>query len=311
MFYITNIIYNKYQNIQHDRLKTFVNLSIPVTNTKKVKEKLNIFHRMARLICANQAADLYVPEKDNVKENISTQKKCEEEESSPIARPLRKKQKHSIVLEKRESQDKNPLDELPRITSSDPLVEDDDFSEHTPTPTLSYTQHNCPIHIDLKKKENAIMLLGSGANSDVYSLSSEVAIKVYKNKARQQKITAEMNTLRVLHDIPNIPKFISFTTNVMVVNNNNNNIHPCTSAMDAFQRGIIMERFEGVDLFDALMNTHEIRYPSSEQIIFEEFLPGKFIFTFSVLLKKQCTNNIRIHVILNKNRLFDDFKKFA
>ena len=139
--------------------------------------------------------------------------------------------------------------------------------------SLNLSDHNCYVRIDTKNpKESKVCLLGSGANSDVYALSDKVAIKVYKKNAKQCKIDAETSTLKALEDIPNIPRFLASTSNVLVVQNDSGNLHYAHEG--EYQRGLIMERIEGVDLFEALMHTREIPYPCPQDILFQELAPG-------------------------------------
>ena len=273
------------------------------------RKKANlIFSKMSNFIFASQAADMYVCD-DEVKENTPTSNEntCNNgiEESSPIASPERKKQKEIVQVndpleESDESNLYNSSDNIMRVKSTSSSIGSCDSSNYSQqveeggekkkfkmsinqndedsfnlAMTRLYAQEDCPVYIDLKEKGNTKTLLGSGANSDVYGLSNKIAIKVYKNKAAQRKINSEMRTLLLLKDIPNVPKFINYTKNVMVSPESSNDsqlLH--SSSAGAFQRGLIMERFEGVDLFDALMNTREIKYPCPEETIMEEFLPG-------------------------------------
>ena len=94
---------------------------------------------------------------------------------------------------------------------------------------------------------------------------------IIKN-AKQSKIDAETSTLKALEDIPNIPRFLASTNNVLVVQNGSGNLHHAREG--EYLRGLIMERIEGVDLFEALMHTREIPYPCPQDIIFQELAPG-------------------------------------
>ena len=178
----------------------------------------------------------------------------------PIKSPFRKRQKKQTEDGRTSMSDESscPANILKLQSSSS-------------SPNLS--EHDCYVRIDTQNpKESKTQLLGSGANSDVYALSEKIVIKVYKNNAKQCKIDAETVTLKALKGIPNIPRFMALTNNVLVVQNDNRKLH-YTSEGEC-QRGLIMERIEGVDLFEALMHTREIPYPCPQNIIFGEIAPG-------------------------------------
>ena len=51
--------------------------------------------------------------------------------------------------------------------------------------SVNLSDHNCYVRIDTKIRRKAkSVLLGSGANSDVYALSDKMAIKVYNKESK-------------------------------------------------------------------------------------------------------------------------------
>ena len=214
---------------------------------------------------ANLSADILSNKEEKTEELENTQPRKSVNTSSsesvkcPTSSPLRKKQKKKMEA---------------RITSAsgESSCPASPGSAGAPV-SVNLSDHDCYVRIDTKNpKESAVCLLGSGANSDVYALSDKMAIKVYNKEAKQSKIDAETSTLKALEDIPNIPRFLASTNNVLVVQNGSGNLHHAREG--EYLRGLIMERIEGVDLFEALMHTREIPYPCPQDILFQELAPG-------------------------------------